>query len=80
MSNYSILLFGYFVLKSEINFASLGPFCFAIDLAIFQPDGFIVVFESQLKPTTGILYPFVFNDNAVLSICSLAAICLVHTP
>ena len=49
-----ILLFGYFVLKSEINFASLGPFCFAINLAIFQPDGFIVVFESQLKPTTGI--------------------------
>jgi hypothetical protein len=74
------LQFGQLALKSERNFTSFGPFCIAIDLAISQPVGFITVFESQLNPTTGILYPFAFNDNCVLSICSLAVICLVHTP
>jgi hypothetical protein len=68
------------VLKSERNFASFGPFWLAIDLAISQPEGFITVFESQLKPTTWILYSLEFNDKLVLSTCSLVAICLVHTP
>jgi hypothetical protein len=63
-----------------MNFASFGPFWFAINLAIAQPDGFVAVFESQLKPTTGILYPFAINDNLVLSSCSLAPACPVHTP
>ncbi len=68
------------VLKSDRNFASFGPFCFAIDLAIVHPDGFIMVFESQLKPITEIGYSFEFNDKLILSICSLAAIFAVHTP
>jgi hypothetical protein len=75
-----ILTFGYLFLKSEINFAIFGPFLFAIDLAIPHPEGFTAVFESQLNPIIGIFNPFAYNDSLVLSTCSLAEVCSVHTP